>query len=188
MRGWWLGVAVAMVLITGSGCARSPAVPVDVQPSAGSSTGAVTGTAECPEIDLRSPTGDRVDLNGEWEQQISDAQPPVRWWVRQIGSCVWAVTMSPEFPEEQIQGFDLQALRGELDASFTIGAEIAEVAPMTPVEADVFPPMAELVLLIEFDADGEAVLREDRPAGVEGPRCPDPAFHCLPPILLTRAD
>lgn len=187
MRGWWwIGVALAMVLLIGSGCARSPEAPVDVQPSAASSTG--PGNALCPEIDLRSPTGDRVDLNGEWEQRISDDQPPVRWWVRQIGSCVWAVTMSPEFPDEQIQGFDLQALRGEIDASFTIGAEIAEVAPMTQVEANVFPPMAEIVLLVEFDADGEAVLREDRRAGVEGPRCPDPAFHCLPPILLTRAD
>lgn len=187
MRGRWLGVALATVLLIGSGCARSPAVPVDVQPSA-SSTGA--GTAECPEIDLRSPTGDRIDLSGTWEEHISDDQAPRMWWIRQIGTCVWAATMSPDFPESAIQGYDLQVLSGVVDSSFVIRAEITEVAPMRQpwYEDTIWPMTASVRFLIDFDDAGQVVIREDRAAGVEGPRCPDPAFHCLPPSVLTRAD
>lgn len=182
----WLGIALATVLLIGSGCARSPAVPVDVQPSAAASAGA--GTAECPEIDLRSPTGERIDLSGIWEEHISEDQPPRMWWIRQIGTCMWAATMSTDFPESPIQGYDLQVLRGVVDASFVIRAEVTEVAPMTNPEINVWPLSARVRFLIDFDDAGQIVIREDRAAGVEGPRCPDPVFHCLPPSALTRAD
>jgi hypothetical protein len=110
------------------------------------------------------------------------------WWVRQSGTCVWAVTMSPEFPETPIQGYDLQALRGDVDSSFVIRAEMAEVAHMDEFELAAWPTWTTVSLLIEFDDAGQAVLREDRVAGVEGPLCPDRVLHCLAPIVLTRAD
>ena len=186
VRGGWIAVALATLLLIGSGCARSPEAPVDVQPSTAASGGA--GTAECPEIDLRSPTGDRVDLSGAWEEHISDDQPPRMWWIRQIGTCVWAATMSPDFPESDVDGYDLQVLRGVVDSSFVIRAEITEVAPMHQPEITIWPVAASVRFMIDFDEAGEVVIREDRAAGVEGNRCPDPAFHCLPPSVLTRAD
>lgn len=185
MRGRWLGVALATVLLIGSGCARSPEAPIDVQPSA-SSAGA--GTAACPQIDLRSPTGVRVDLSGAWEEHISDDQPPRMWWIRQVGTCVWAATMSPDFPSSDVDGYDLQVMRGVVDSSFVIRGEITEVAPMRQPEITIWPVAASVRFLIDFDEAGQVVIREDRAAGIEGPRCPDPAFHCLPPSVLTRAD
>jgi hypothetical protein len=144
--------------------------------------------ASCELIDLRSPSGEQIDLTGTWEQRVSDDEPARMWWVRQSGTCVWAVTMSPEFPETPIQGYDLQALRGDVDSSFVIRAEMAEVAHMDEFELAAWPTWTTVSLLIEFDDAGQAVLREDRVAGVEGPLCPDRVLHCLAPIVLTRAD
>jgi len=46
--------------------------------------------------------------------------------------------------------------------------------------------IAEVRLLIEFDAQGEITLREDRTPGVQGARCPDPVGYCPRPLLLRR--
>lgn len=110
------------------------------------------------------------------------------WWIRQIGTCVWAATMSPDFPASSVDGYDLQVLRGVVDSSFAIHGEITEVAPMRQPEVTIWPMTASVRFLIDFDEAGQVVIREDRAAGVEAPRCPDPAFHCLPPSVLTRAD
>lgn len=96
--------------------------------------------------------------------------------------------MSAEFPDAPIQGYDLQALRGIVDPSFVIEGELVEVAPMDMPGERAFPFVAPIRLLIEFDAGGAIVLREDREYGDPGPRCPDPAFHCLVPLVLTRID
>jgi len=73
-----------------------------------------------------------------------------------------------------------------VDSSFVINADVTEVAPMDP--AEIWPFMVSVRFVIDFDDAGQIVIREDRAAGVEGPRCPDPAFHCLPPSVLTSAD
>jgi hypothetical protein len=101
---------------------------------------------------------------------------------------VWAATLSPDFPVRSIEGYDLQVLRGVVESSFVIRGEITEVAPMRQPEVTIWPMTANVRFVIDFDEAGQAFIREDRAAGVEGPRCPDPAFHCLPPSVLTRAD
>jgi hypothetical protein len=42
-------------------------------------------------------------------------------------------------------------------------------------------------LFIEFEDDGEVVLREDRVLGLEGPRCLG-TTSCLPVLVLRRVE
>jgi hypothetical protein len=76
-----------------------------------------------------------------------------------------------------------------LDRSYVIAGELVDVAPYGPGRVSI--PFLRLFypirLQVEFDDAGQIRLREDREAGVQGPRCPDPAGYCPPPLVLQRS-
>lgn len=188
LRALHVGAVALLVLGACSGSPSPPAPEESVEPSqAAGEAGLPSG---CTAIDLRGPTGERVDLSGAWEKEGSAPGPATRWWIRQLGDCVWAVTVAPEFPEVlSAQPGDLQTLQGRLDPSFVVAAELVDVAPYGPGRVSI--PFLRLFypirLLVEFDDTGQIHLREDREAGAQGPRCPDPAGYCPPPLALVRS-
>ena len=143
----------------------------------------------CGPIELRGPSGERIELDGQWIE-IGDVAAPMTWWIRTEGDCVWG--------NGQIEGVgtedranprpsDVQSLSGVIGSDFVITGEILLLGPLLP-QTLLRRPHSPLRMLIEFDAAGEITLREDRAPGVAGPRCPDPVIACLAPLVLEKAD
>jgi len=123
----------------------SGAIPSGAAPASAALAGATPSVAEdCPVIDLRTPTGVRVDLNGTWY-----ANDDAYYSFLQIGNCVWATATTRLY---------VITLRGTVMTDFTVPVEFAYVAyrPHAPGEARVH---GTATLLIEFEttADGEVI-------------------------------
>jgi hypothetical protein len=85
-----LGVAAC----TAVGDPASPPVPSSGGPAPS------TDAAECPDIDLRTPTGERINLNGTWETLQGGHRSGI-YYFRQVGSCLWFVGGFPR-PEDGV--------------------------------------------------------------------------------------
>lgn len=81
-----------------------------------------------------------------------------------------------------------QTMRGHIGTDFTIRGEILWLGPPPPALPYALERYSALEILIEFDDSGAIILRENREAGVGGPRCPDPQSFCPPPFVLELAD
>ena len=177
-----------LLLMSGCGPSTSPS-PSD-QPSASPSELAESGLPPgCGPIELRGPSGERIELDGQWIE-IGDVAAPMTWWIRTQGDCVWGTghiegvgTEDPANPRPS----DVQTLSGVIGSDFVITGEILLLAPLPPLSL-LRRPHSPLRMLIEFDAAGEITLREDREPGVSDPRCPDPVVACLAPLVLEKAD
>jgi hypothetical protein len=102
----------------------------------GAGTAAISPTASlsepaqtrCPDIELNSPTGERLNLTGTWEAQSGT------WifYVYQSGACVW---WSGGYPSSQTPdtfvydglGLFTMVFEGEIGSDFTITGSWAEV-------------------------------------------------------------
>jgi hypothetical protein len=137
----------------------------------------------CEPIDLRDPNGDRINLEGTWIHAAPGQE--MTWWLRTEGNCVWGAGLIPRIltPGDDTAPHDIQSLNGHLGGDFVISGEILY---LTGAEAPL-RPYAPLRMLVEFDDGGGLVLREDRVAGVIGPRCPI-LEYCPAPLVLERAD
>lgn len=184
--GFWVGMLGATLLI--AACTASGAPPATPSSSPGSSASEAPGAGDlppgCEPLNLRSPTGERVVLDGVWSTTTST--PPMTWWLHTEGECVWGGGQTDEVPIEGLSATPdrVQVLTGSIRSDFTIAGDIVWLgAPGAPGSR-----YAPLRMLIEFGDAGEVVLREDREAGVSGSRCPDPQSFCPAPIVLQRAD
>jgi len=137
----------------------------------------------CDPIDLRSPDGQAVDLNGTWIHGGEGGGTPATWWIRTVGDCIWGTGIFDDYTEggPGDQPDSVQGLQGRMGDDFVIDSTIVFLGP----DAVLLYP-AEVRIIIDFDDDGQIILREDREPGVEGPRCPDAANYCPPPLVLRR--
>jgi hypothetical protein len=191
-RGSWLGIAAATITLLGSGCARSPAVPVDVTPAPTETPVADAGNLPpgCSPIDLRTPAGERIELDGTWAE-VGSGGELLTWWIRTQGNCVWgAGSIDNPSPAGTFEARPdhVQSLRGVLGSDFVITGEIVWLGALPLGAPGVLPPYSPLRMFVEFDDAGEIFLREDREPGVTGPHCPDPSGFCPAPLVLQRVD
>lgn len=185
------GLLAALLALAGctSTVAPSASEPVSTAPTA-SAQPAGDLPPGCEPIDLRAPTGERIELNGAWKE-VGAAGELMTWWIRAEGDCVWGAGYIDEVPPEgsiDVRPDQVQSLSGRLGSDFVITGEIISLGAL-PFSAPADPPrFSPLRMLIDFDEAGRINLREDRQPGVAGPRCPDPAGYCPAPLVLQRAD
>jgi hypothetical protein len=179
----WLRRALIATACVVAGCTPSAAPQTSVPPT---ETPAEVGNlpSGCEPIDLRSTTGEAVELTGIWIQDETEGRLPVTWWIRTLGDCVWGTGVYDEYTDDEFlaRAESVQVLQGRVGNDFVIEGTIVLLGPH-PAFA-VLRYLAEVRLLIEFDADGQVILREDRIPGVQGPRCPDPVGYCPAPLHL----
>jgi hypothetical protein len=174
-----MAVGALLVAALIAACTASPTVPPSAQPSATASEADEALPPGCEPINLTSPTGERINLEGTWEGQ------EMTWWIETAGNCVWGAGLIPSVltaPNASTLPHMVQSLNGYLGSDFVITGEILNLAvPVAPGS-----PWAELRMLVSFDEAGEIILREDREPGVLGPRCPSPDLYCPAPLVLER--
>ncbi|MGH2488989.1 MAG: hypothetical protein ACRDFR_05175, partial [Candidatus Limnocylindria bacterium] len=98
-------LVVAAVMAALTACASAPAAPSagpsNAEPSASLSPGLGLPRG-CQTIDLRGPTGERIDMTGEWSGGgvlVGDGEVA---WLKQIGDCVYGSVVGAWFSEETI--------------------------------------------------------------------------------------
>jgi hypothetical protein len=138
----------------------------------------------CALIDLRGPSGERVELDGQWIE-VDRVGEPMTWWIRTQGDCVWGNGQVEDVETRVPLGpHQIQGLSGVIGSDFVITGEILWLGPSDSA----LTPYSPLRMDIEFGAADEIFLREDRRPTVQGPRCPDPPNYCPAPLVLERAD
>jgi hypothetical protein len=180
-------VAAAMAVL--SACASSPAAPDASPTDAGplASSDAVLGLPPgCETIDLRSPTGERVDLTGVWVGDGELANRVEQAWLNQIGDCVFGSVLGGAFVEDTEPEASLTNLNGRVGSNFRIEFEVIMVFQDARFA---FGEFSAMPMLIEWDAEGRMRLREDREPGDVAGRCiHSPTFPCPDPVIWYRVD
>jgi hypothetical protein len=140
---------VALVACSGQGgppsaSAASPEVPDPGNPDA----------LDCPDIDLRTPGGERINLNGTWVTLEGGHRGGI-YYFRQVGSCLWFVGTFPFPTGEEVGdvgalGVVTTAFLGRIDTDFEIHGTWIDVPHVN------VPPAqgGTLDLRIEFDDSG----------------------------------
>ena len=170
------------------GCGPSPSSSPSVQPSATPSNVAVSNLPPgCEPHNLRSATGERIDLDGTWIEDVDEADLPMTWWIRTQGDCVWGAGTMHDVAPTVINPGTVQTIRGRLGSDFVIDGEILRLGPYSSFDA-ARPIYSPIRLQVDFDDDGQVVLREDRIYGEQGPRCGDSVIFCAPVLVLRPAD
>jgi len=182
----WLRALIGAACLVAA-CTPTPAPATSVPPTASPAAAVSYLPPGCEPIDLRSPAGEAVDLNGIWIQDEKGGGRPAKWWIRTLGDCIWGTGIFDDYTEDEFsaRADSVQGLQGRVGNDFVIDSTIVLLGPY-PTWA-VLQLLAEVRLLIEFDADGQIILREDRVPGVEGPRCPDAVSYCPEPLVLRRS-
>ncbi|MEK6191451.1 MAG: hypothetical protein AABM41_03890 [Chloroflexota bacterium] len=163
-------------------CTAAPsASPSAAEPSA--TTAAVSGLPPgCETIDLRSPTGERIDLTGEWAGTGILAGESESAWLQQIGDCVYGSVVGTFVRDAEVEA-SLTNLSGHLGSDFRIGFETVIVSQPQIFALGTYSTM---VMRIEWDADGRIRLREDREPGEAAGRCIQ--GYCPNPVIWYRVD
>jgi hypothetical protein len=177
----WLRALVGAAFLA-SACTPTPA-PSSVPPTESPSAVGNLPTG-CEPIDLRSPAGEPVDLNGIWIQDDEESRQAAKWWIRTEGDCIWGTGIFDDYTEDPLfaLSFSVQGMQGRVGNDFVINSTIVLLGPHPTFARPQY--VAEVQLLIEFDAADQITLREDRIPGVQGPRCPDPLVLCPAPLVL----
>lgn len=95
----------------------------------------------CPDIDLRSPSGEPLDLSGTWHGDDN-----AYWLFFQVGECVWATATDVYFGDS----YTVQTLRGRLLTDLTVPVEFAY--------AGLFTGYGHATLQIAFGGSGGETL------------------------------
>lgn len=179
-----LGIASLVLVLAACGPPSSPASPAgSAAPSAG--TGLPVGyPPACAPIDLRSPSGEIVDLTGEWAGSGVLTGTLERVWLLQIGDCVFGTVLGENFLGVPRSAVIRTNLEGHIHADYTIDTDVVVVAQHPEVR---FADFSQMVLLITWGDDGRIELHEDRsPEEVAG-RCRFTAENCEP-VVWYRVD
>jgi hypothetical protein len=147
-------VTLAAVLSLMSACAGQPEVTSEASASPVlTGTPNPSGPAPCEPLDLRTPSGDRIDLTGTWR----GAQTLV--YVRQEANCVWWMALS-DYPDEALGSRNMLLYRGNLYPDFTLRGDWMHL--MKPSE---FPQSGSTTFEIDTDIGGieTIVLRSTEP-------------------------
>lgn len=126
--------------------------PTGSEPSATSSAAAVADP-ECKPIDLRTPSGDQINLTGTWQGYEA------LHFVRQYGDCVWweELTTAPE--DEPLGHIYRSVFFGRLQTDFTLVGRWADIyTGNLPNGAPVIPSSGETVWEIVIQSEGTTEL------------------------------
>jgi hypothetical protein len=180
-------VVAGIVVFTA--CASAPVAPAtspshaEPLPSVNPAPGLPPG---CETIDLRSPTGERVDLTGVWVGDGELANRVEQAWLNQIGDCVFGSVLGGAFVEDTEPEASLTNLNGRVGSNFRIEFEVIMVFQDARFA---FGEFSAMPMLIEWDAEGRMRLREDREPGDVAGRCiHSPTFPCPDPVIWYRVD
>lgn len=105
---------------------------------------------ECPDIDLRTPAGARVDLTGTWTTGSVDAGSRVMYELHQEGECLWGRAYSAFGGQEPTESFDI-ILVGTVRSDLTVELDLLELGLGNPFGYPAFG-RASATLEIEFEA------------------------------------
>lgn len=175
----WLRRALIATACVVAACTPSPAAPTSPPPTESLPAEVSNLPPGCDPIDLRSTTGEPVELTGIWIQDQEGGRQPSEWWIRTLGDCIWGTGL-----DEASRPDSVQALQGRVGNDFVIEGTIVLLG-IDPSQGLQYH--ADVRIQIDIDADGGITLREDRLPGLQGPRCPDPVGYCPLPLLLRPA-
>jgi hypothetical protein len=141
----WLPAGVIGALLVACTASASPGAE---GPSAAASSNFASGSAGiCRPIDLRSPTGERIDLTGTWEGGI------FLHHVRQVGDCVWWIGYA-RWPGTEPGDLATLTFFGQLASDFTLsGNWTTIVRPSGPGAYYDGPQEGDVAFTIRFDPD-----------------------------------
>ena len=142
----------------------------------------------CELIELRTPNGQRIVLDGAWTEVDTTGQP-MTWWISTLGNCVWGAGQVDEVPPDRTISAapaQVQSFNGHVGSDLVITGEILWLGPDgIGANPSRYSPLR---MLIDVDDAGQILLREDREPGVSGPRCPAPGGYCPDPLVLQPAN
>ena len=138
---------VWLVAATLVGCSASPS-PGSEGPSTFASPVIDAGSADtCSPIDLRSPTGERIDLTGTWEGGIFVHH------VRQVLDCVWWIGYA-RWPGTEPGELATLTFFGHVASDFTLsGTWTTIVRPSSPAAYYDGPQEGQVSFTIRLDPD-----------------------------------
>lgn len=138
----WIAAGVIGTLLLG--CTAFP-LPGSEGPSAAGSPIIGSGPADtCSPIDLRSPTGDRIDLTGTWEGGVFINH------VRQVGDCVWWIGYG-RWPGTEPGELATLTFFGHIASDFTLSGSWATIVrPDAPGVYYPGPPGGAVAFMIGF--------------------------------------
>jgi hypothetical protein len=124
---------VALVFL---GLLAACANPVASPPGSPSTGPGERGSAggDCAQIDISTPSGERIDLNGTWATEREGIRGGI-YYFRQIGSCVWFAGGFPPPSETDVPsllGFLTVVFRGEVANDLTISGDWVDVRHQAP--------------------------------------------------------
>jgi hypothetical protein len=137
--------------------------------------------SDCPLIDLRGPSGELIDLTGEWAGSGVLAQDNEVALLNQIGECVYG----------SVSGYDSDGatavanLTGLLHPDFTMDVEVAMVQQTALFK---YGELSAIVMVVEWDDSDRLRLREIREASDRADRCVLDQFTCPAPVIWYRTD
>lgn len=143
----WTGILVLVAAAWLVGCSASPS-PGSEGPSTFASPNIGPGSADvCRPIDLRSPTGQRIDLTGSWEGGIFIHH------VRQVLDCVWWIGYG-RWPGTEPGELATLTFFGHLASDFTLsGNWTTIVRPNSPGAYYDGPQEGVVAFTIRLDPD-----------------------------------
>jgi hypothetical protein len=177
-------VLVGLLGIALIGCAQSPSGGTP-DPSAASSPGSGSDApAKCAPIDLRDPSGVRVDLSGQWAANPAFSST-AEVYLNQMGDCLFGSLVDGYLAGVDTEYGAIANLNGRLESDFTVDLDIAWV-----YQDDRFPyiEFSSTVLVIEWDQEGVIRLRENLEPGSLAGRCVPEFIDVCAPIVLTPFD
>lgn len=180
------GTTVLAGLVLLIGCQPTTSAPLSTLPPASATPRSGTGLPPgCQPIDLRDPSGARVDLTGEWEGVDVLAAPDERVWLQQIGDCLYGSVFGVFRPPSDDPETFVVDLGGHVFADFTVDLDVVFVYQ----ENVVFPfaPYSTMEMIIEWDSNGQIRLREDREVNERAGRCASTDLQCPLPVIWYRA-
>ena len=116
--------SVLLLLALGIANCQSPSEALTSEPTASAAFSA--GVADCPFIDIRTPQGARIDLNGMWTTGNAEAGNQIVYELRQEGECLWGRVHSAYLGQDPGQSFDMN-LVGTIRPDFTAEVDLLEV-------------------------------------------------------------
>lgn len=140
-------------------------------------------TEDCEPLELRAPSGERVDLSGTWRASSGRlVEYTETAWLLQDGECISGSVMNDDFLSGDAGG-SLANVGGRIGSDFAIPMTVAILD--YPEGVAQMRALSQMTMLIEWDDAGRIRLREDREPGELAERCP-PEFldACPAPLVL----
>jgi hypothetical protein len=163
-------LATIGLLLVAVGCTPNGGGPSNsIGPSP---SGSAAAEAACQTIELRTPAGDRIDLNGTWVTEKESIHGGI-YYFRQVGSCIWFAGgfTPPAFLDVLTAlGFLTVVFEGTLSPDFTIHGAWIDARN----QGDVAGPGGTIDLRIDVGADGTVRLVY---VGGTGEAFLEPGYH-----------